>query len=186
MQNIFIIHGAYGNPGENWFPWLKNELKKLGENVFIPKFPTPKNQSLENWLNILAKYKQYFNSETIIVGHSIGVGFLLNVIENLKNPIKSAFFISGWVGELNNPKFDEINKTFVNRNFNWSKIQKNCKKFHVFNSDNDPYVPLELGKSLANYLRTNLIIIKNGGHINSEAEFTKFEYLLEEIKKELK
>jgi len=182
MQNIFIIHGACGNSKENWIPWLKKELEKSGANVFAPNFPTPKNQSLENWLNVLAEYKQYFDSKTIIIGHSVGVGFLLNVLENLKKPVKAGFFVSGWVGNLNDPKFDEINKTFVDRNFDWSKIQKNCKKFYVFHSDNDPYVPLELGKNLANYLRTNLLIIKNGGHINSESGFTKFEVLLEKIR----
>ena len=48
MTNIIIIHGSYGNPNENWFPWLKSELKKLKCNVFVPKFPTPENQSLES------------------------------------------------------------------------------------------------------------------------------------------
>jgi len=40
MANIFIIHGAYGNPDENWIPWLKTELEKLGNRVFVPKFPS--------------------------------------------------------------------------------------------------------------------------------------------------
>lgn len=41
MANVIIIHGAYGNPEENWFPWLKKELEKLDCRVFVPKFPTP-------------------------------------------------------------------------------------------------------------------------------------------------
>jgi predicted alpha/beta hydrolase family esterase len=46
MANIFIIHGSYGNPDENWFPWLKKELEQEGHKVFVPKFPTPEDQSL--------------------------------------------------------------------------------------------------------------------------------------------
>ncbi len=26
MNNIFLIHGSYGNPYKNWLPWLKKEL----------------------------------------------------------------------------------------------------------------------------------------------------------------
>jgi len=65
MRNIFIIHGSYGYPEENWFPWLKKELKKLGDRVFVPQFPIPKekrrNQAwgghdLTGWIKKLNKY----------------------------------------------------------------------------------------------------------------------------------
>ena len=91
MTNVFIIHGAYGHPNENWFPWLKSELEKLGCKVFVPKFPTPENQSLENWLKVFKDYKQYLNENSIVVGHSLGPAFLLNILENLDKPIKAAF-----------------------------------------------------------------------------------------------
>ena len=185
MRNIFIIHGAYGNPEENWFPWLKKKLEEKGCNVFVPTFPTPEKQSLENWLMVMENYKEYFNNETIVIGHSIGVGFLLNVIEKLETPIKAAFFVSGWVGLLNDP-LDEINKTFIDKKFDWVKIRKNCENFYVFNSDNDPYIPLELGQDLADNLETDLILVKNGGHINAKAGFLEFSLLLEKIIKELK
>ncbi len=143
MPNIFIIHGAYGNPGENWFPWLKCELERLGCRVFVPKFPTPANQSLQNWLKIFKGYEQYLNENSIIIGHSLGVAFLLNILEMQNKPIKAAFFVSGFIDLLENPDFDNINKSFIKPNFDWSKIRQNCKKFYVYHSDNDPYVPLE-------------------------------------------
>lgn len=118
------------------------------------------------------------------MGHSIGPAFLLNILEKLNHSIKAAFFISGFIGLLNNP-FDKYNKTFTTNPFNWSKIKKNCKKFYIINSDNDPYVPLEKGKELAKNLNTKLIILKNAGHINEEFGYTKFNFLLKKIKKAL-
>lgn len=187
MTNILIVHGAYGHPGENWFPWLKSELEKLGHRVFVPKFPTPENQSLQNWLNILKDYEQYLDEKSIVVGHSIGPAFLLTVLE--KNKSKAAFFVAGFVGGFTgkwaDPTFDKINKTIAEKKFDWHKIKKNCKKFYSFYSDNDPYVPPEKASELGKYLGVKPILVKNAGHFNEDAGYNKFELLLEKIKNEL-
>ncbi len=185
MANIIIIHGTYGNTEGNWYPWLKSELEKLDCRVFVPKFPTPENQSLENWIRVFERYKQYLNENSIVVGHSLGPAFLLNVLENLDSPIKCSFFVSGFIGLINNPEFDELNKTFTVKEFDWNKIKNNCKKFVVINSDNDPYVPLEKGKELAQNLDTKLVTLKNAGHISKESGHTKLDILLEKIKEQL-
>lgn len=98
MLNAIIIHSSYGNPNENWIPWLKTELIKLQCDVFIPKSPTLKNQSLESWKNIFKEYKQNINENSILIGHSLWPAFLLDVLENLNKPVKPAFFISGFLG----------------------------------------------------------------------------------------
>ncbi|MDD5148166.1 MAG: alpha/beta hydrolase [Candidatus ainarchaeum sp.] len=169
----------------HWFPWLKEKLEELGCRVFVPAFPTPENQSLQNWLAVFQEYQENLDNDSIVVGHSLGPAFLLSILEKAKKPIKAAFFIAGFTGSLGNHSFDEVNRTFVEKNFDWKKIRKNCKSFFVFNSDNDPYVPIEKGKELAEKLGTKLIIVKGAGHFNKAAGYTKFELLLEKIKKEL-
>ena len=94
----------------------------------------------------------------------------------------AAFFIAGFTGLLNNPDFDELNKTFTTKTFDWNNIKHNCQRFFVINSDNDPYVPLEKGETLAKSLNTQLIIIENAGHMNEESGYTEFKYLLKQIK----
>jgi len=185
MTVVFIVHGTGGHPERNWFPWLKAELEKLGCEVFVPRFPTPENQSLKSWMSIFENYEKHLDENSIVVGHSLGPAFLLSVIEKLGHPIKAAFFVAGFLGLLNNPKFDNLNKNFTERHFDWTKIKKNCKKFYLINSDDDPYVPLEKGKELAKYLNGNLTVLNNAGHINQEFGYTKFELLLEMIKKDL-
>ena len=186
MTNVFIIHGAYGNPSENWMPWLKKELGKMGCAVFAPKFPTPENQSLESWLEVFSNYERRLDGDSIVVGHSLGVAFLLNVLEKMeKEPIKAAFFVAGFTGALNDPRFDMINKTFTDRRFDWKEIRKHCRKFFVFSSDNDPYVPPLKGKELAKNLGAEMIVVKNAGHFNEKSGYVKFELLLDKIKKEI-
>lgn len=181
-NNIFIIHGAYGHPGENWFPWLKSELGKIGCSVFVPRFPTPEGQTLESWLKIFGGYEKYMNKDSLVVGHSLGVPFLLSVLE--RKPAKAAFFVAGFASLLGN-RFDDVNKTFVEKDFNWNVIRKNCRKFYIFHSDNDPYVPLEKAEKLAKNLGTGIMLVKNAGHFNEKAGYTRFDLLLERIKNEL-
>ena len=125
MRSAIIVHGSYGTPKDNWFPWLKDELKNLGYEVFIPKFPTPINQNLENWLKVFEHYKNFLDNETILIGHSLGVAFILSILERINSPIKACFLISGFVDKLSIQKFDEVNQTFTQKEFDWNKIRNN-------------------------------------------------------------
>jgi predicted alpha/beta hydrolase family esterase len=181
LQAVFV-HGTYGNPGENWFPWLKTELEKLGYKVVAPSFPTPQDQEPEKWLSILDRAVTTFDDHLIMAGHSLGDALILRKLEQLQQPIRAAFLVSGFLGELGNSQFDPVNAPFFRIPFNWDKIKRNCHSFFVYNGDNDPYVPLEKGRELARHLDTQLHIVKGGGHINESAGFTRFDRLLQDIK----
>ncbi len=181
MATIFIIHGAYGNPQENWFPWLKKELENLGHTVIVPQFPTPENQTLENWLKVFSRYEKNIHEDTIMIGHSIGAAFILNFLAQKEKKIKAAFFVAGFAELLGNPTFDSINNTFMSP-FDWKKIRQHCTKFFVYHADNDPYVPLRFGEQLAKQLHVKLILVKNAGHFNERAGYLKFPQLLEDVK----
>ncbi len=181
-MKVIIIHGAYGSPEENWIPWLKNELEELGYQVVVPQFPTPEGQELNRWLEILNKSIPEWNEDIIFIGHSLGPVLILKKIEELEKPIKAAFLVSGFIGELGLKEFDPINASFFEKGFNWSRIWQNCQKFFVYNSDNDPYVPLAKGEEIAKNLGVKLNIIHNAGHINAAAGYTQFPKLLEDIK----
>ena len=182
MKTAFIIHGSYGNNQENWIPWLKLELEKLNYSVFAPNFPTPEDQNLENWLSIFEEYKRYINEDSIMIGHSLGVAFILNILESLDCKVKACFFISGFISLLDNPEFDEINETFIDKKFKFEKIKNNCKKFFIYHSDNDPYVSIDNAKILAKNLNEEIILVKNAGHFNIKSGYDKFELLLNNIK----
>ena len=181
-MKAIIVHGSYGSPEENWFPWLKKELEKRGFEVFVPKFPTPEGQSLQNWLRDFEQYKKHLGPETILIGHSLGSSFILRILES-GGRAKAAFLVAGFTGKLGDRKFDRINRTFTEPEFNWKKIMENCPSFTVFHSDNDPYVPLEKGKELAEKLGTEPVIMEGAGHFNAKAGYTKFPRLLLEILK---
>jgi uncharacterized protein len=183
-MNFIIIHGIYGNPEENWFPWLKKALESNGHEVIVPKFPTPIGQSLESWLRVLSQYENKINEETVLIGHSLGTPFILNYLEKTNKKIKAAYLVAGYHKLLDN-KFYELNKDFVYKEFNWEKIKSSCWKFFVISSDNDQYIPLETAKDMADILGATFEVVHDGGHLNKEAGYDEFPLLFDSILLEL-
>ena len=177
-MNFFIIHGVYANPDANWFPWLKKELESRGYGVIVPKFSTPLNQSLENWMRAFSQYEDNINEETVLIGHSLGATFILNYLEKTNKKIKAAYLVAGFY-KLIESQYDELNKSFLDKEFDWEKIKNNCGKFFVFASDNDEYIPFEVSKELADKLGAEFNIVPNGGHLNKDAGYYEFQLLLE-------
>lgn len=184
-MNFFFIHGAYGNPEENWFPWLKSKLEKLGHEVIVPQFPTPENQAFENWMKVIEPHLSTFSSDTVLVAHSLGPVFAVSLLERISVKIRACFFVAGFTGKLGIEKFDSINATFTEKEFDWEKIKRNCAEFFVYGSDNDPYVPQKMEEEFARNLGTELVLIRGAGHFNEKAGYTTFPRLLEDISQRL-
>ncbi|MFP3950012.1 MAG: RBBP9/YdeN family alpha/beta hydrolase [Candidatus Micrarchaeia archaeon] len=182
-MKFFIIHGAGGYPEENWFPWLKAELEKQGHEVVVPWFPTPENQALENWMNVMEPYIRTFNSDTVLVAHSLGPAFAVSLLERINVKIRACFFVAGFTGNLGIEEFDSINTTFMEKEFNWEKARRICSEFFVYGSDNDPYVPLEMEEDFAINLGTKMTVVNGAGHFNKKAGYAEFPRLLEDIQK---
>jgi predicted alpha/beta hydrolase family esterase len=181
MNNIFIFHGTGGNPKENWFHWLKDELEKKGCKVFIPKFPNSDKPLLKPWLSELEKYQDKFDEHTIFVGHSLGGLFLLRVLERLDKPVKAAIIVSGSAG-VKPIKFYDGDYNFSNGfEFDWKKIRSSAGQFVVYHSDNDPFISLGNGELIAKKLGAKLNFIPNAGHFNAMAGYTKFDKLFEKV-----
>lgn len=182
IQKAFIIHGTNGSSKENWFPWLKEELEKVNIETIAPDFPTGDMQSLDGWLKTFQPYTGRIDSDCIFVGHSLGPAFILSLLERIDTRIHAAFLVAPFVTMLGIEQFDRLNKTFVQKKFDWERIRTNCADFIVYASDNDPYVSLERSRFVADHTGAKFKVVHGAGHFNAAAGYTKFEQLLEDIK----
>ncbi len=188
MSNVFIIHGSYGYPGENWFPWLKDELEKLKQRVFVPQFPVPTKPDLaygghdiEKWLKTFEKYSQYVDNETIIVAHSRGCVFSYHFLMRKKHPIKAVFLVAPWMFyHWYPPGWNKVD-SFHKHPFNWEQIKRGSRYFEVFQSSNDD-TPVDEGRQLANKLGAKFVLVENAGHFNTRSGYSKFPLLFEHIR----
>ena len=184
MKYIFINHGYMGNTEENWFPWLKKEVEK-NIKCIIPNYPIDRDKHFyDYWKKELNRYLDYINEDTILIGHSSGCAFTIKYL--IKNNIKINKLIL--VCGFNNYYSDDINDfhNIVNKTFYVSddelvKIKDLCNEIICIYGDNDPYIPQNVFKDLANKLEAKELIIHNGGHLNKEAGYDKFEEILKYI-----
>lgn len=179
MANFILIHSTAGNPDEAFYPWLRKELEKKKHKVYVPFFPTPIGQTLDNWLREFEPYWEYVNEETIFVGRSIGPAFILRLLEMTNVKVKAAFLIAGFCSDIGLDEFKPLTDSFIKKPFNWRKIRKNCGRFFVYSSDNDRFVPLKNGRELAKRLGTRMALVRGADHF----WLKKFPQLLKDVEK---
>ena len=178
----FFVHSTGGSPQETFYPWLKRELEKLDFKVDAPQFPMPEYQTLDNWMDVARPFFKNFDETTIMLGRSVGCPMVLRILEAVDVKINAAFLVASFSSGPFTPDFQTVLKTFVEKPWAWAKIRGNAKRFFVYHSDNDPYLPLEKGEEVARNLKTDLTLVKGAGHFGLNGGFTQFPLLLKDVK----
>src|SRR3989344_1795964 len=179
MKKVFIIHGFEGSPNGGWRPWLMGELEKQEIYACALSMPTPENPVCAEWVDEISRHiERNTDDEIYLVGHSLGAPAILRYLESAQaKKISWAVLVSGPSEKNNNRKID----SFLNKNFDFVGIKSNCKKFAIIHGDNDPNVPLENAKFLSQELNGELVIVKNGGHLNGSAGWMKLPQCIETL-----
>lgn len=178
-MTVLILHGIQGHAGIHWQKWLNDQLAAKGHKVLMPNLPNAEHPDRSEWLRIVKEVIADCDlSDLVIVGHSLGVVTALDFIEQSPASIKALISVSGFSKDYN----AELNSYFLKeKEINFEKVRKNLKKAVVIYGDNDPYVPQEILKLLADKLNVKPTIIKSGGHLNTDAGFSTFPELLKII-----
>src|ERR1700733_14346949 len=138
QSNVIIVHGAYGHPFENWFNWMKTELESLGIECVVPQLPTPNGQELKNWLHLFNfTVSPMITPDTILIGHSLGAAFLLRWLEQTNHSVFSTILAGSFIGAVGIQKFDKINESFFENEFDWHSIINKSKQFFCYHGSND-------------------------------------------------
>lgn len=178
-EKYIILHGSFGSKDGNWFPWLKEQLEKDNKKVELPQMPVGVgNQNFENWSNVLDKLN--IDENTCIIAHSIAPIFVCKYLIRNKIKVRKLIFVCGFNNYLGiDADFDTVNKPmFIDE---YKDVKNYCDDVVCFYSDNDPYVKFEIEKEFADGVSNEQYVIKNGGHINAESGYTKFEEILKVI-----
>lgn len=185
-MNVIIVHGAndseksaFEGGRENtrhWFPWLKNELNKREIKVSSELYPKDWEPNYEEWKQIFERND--INESTILVGHSLGCGFILRWIAENKKKVKKVILVAPYI--LDTPKLSGL-RNMVSFEFD-SSLNDLWDELVVFSSEDDYDFILNSVKEINNKLKPKHLSFKNKGHF-TKGDMGKEEFpeLLEEI-----
>lgn len=176
---IFIPGNGGGTPKDNWFPYLKIELEKLGIKVIDKDFPDNQLARKKYWLPFIKELGA--DEHTILIGHSSGAVASMRYAEN--NKILGSALAGACYTDLG----DENEKLsgYYNRPWVWEKIKSNQKWVVQFASTNDPWIPVQEARYIHEKLITQYFEFTDQGHFGGDYLKETFPELLEAIKVKL-
>ena len=175
MSNLkFVIVPGNGG-GEvrnaNWYGWLQRKLESAGHQCQLENMPDPVVARESVWLPFMEK-ELGCDENTIIVGHSSGSEAAMRYAETHK--VHGIVLVSACVTDLGDA--NEAASGYYNRPWNWESIKANVQNIAQFGSHDDPFIPWEEQKEVAEGLSSNLFEFTDKGHfMNSRfPELLKF------------
>lgn len=178
---VIMIHGNGGGNGSlHWFPWVKQELEKLGIEVLSPDFPDPIEAKSSVWLPFIESLGA--DESTILIGHSSGALAAMRYAED-HNILGSVL-----VGAAHTDLGEESERIsgYFDTPWQWDKIKQNQKWIIQFHSTDDPYIPIEEARLIHEKLDTKYQEFTDQGHFgNFDHAKMEFPELLKAIQDKL-
>lgn len=147
MRNAILIHGKpdkeeYYSPNFpsssnfHWFPWLQKQLLINAIPTQTPEMFNAWKPDYKIWSNEFEKYD--INTDTLLVGHSCGAGFIIQWLSEHKDiSVEKVVLVAPWLGSQENSNAED---SVINGFFDFEidpKLLERITKISVFYSDND-------------------------------------------------
>ncbi len=183
-----ILHGTGSSHANNWFPWVKGELEKLGYDVWVPDLPRADHPNIERYNKFLLS-KDWDFQNNLIVGHSSGAVEILGLLPALPKDVvvNTVILVGSFTKRLvKDPSWAMLKELFY-KPFDFEAIKKKAKQIIFVHSEDDPYCPIEQAQELHKKIGGEFIKFKGRGHFSSHLDprFSKFPELIDIIKQKV-
>ncbi len=187
---VFIIHGWGGKPEEAWFPWLKKKLEAKGISVYVPAMPDTEHPAIDKWVPYLAAQVGWPDTNTYLVGHSIGVQTILRYLQTLDRPVGGVVAVAGFFtlipGSLDGPGEEKQAKPWLETPIDTDKVKQNTNKIIAIFSDTDKFVGLENVDYFKKRLGAQTFVLNKKGHMGSSDGIQELPEILEAVEEIMK
>jgi len=146
--NVVIVHGNGGLTAEDlWYPETKAELEAAGLEVVTPTMPDNVRARASEWLPFMSKVLN-IGEETIVVGHSSGAVAAMRYAET--NGIYGSILVASSHTDLGITS--EAQSGYFDKPWDWESIRAHQNWIVQFAAPNDPYIPIEEPRHIAEQL----------------------------------
>jgi len=176
-KKILLLHGWGGSNYPHWQSWLASELAKDYGCVNFLKFSDFENPKYDVWRYEAKKALNDFRPD-IVICHSLANTLwfhLCNEANNLQE-VEKLYLVAPPSLQCSINELDEFFPLCAPKRLY-------TKESLLITSTNDPYMTQKEAKELQEKLNIPMKIIQDGGHINADSGFGKWEWMLKELQK---
>lgn len=177
---IFIFPGN-GNSHidtDNWYGWVRDELRERGYEVFARDMPDPLDAHANIWIPYIAEVVGG-DENVILIGHSSGAVAILRYLETHK--ALGSIIVGANYTDLGFP--EEKAAGYYSDPWLWKKIKLNAGWITQFCSRDDPYISEMEFRFIHEQLGTKYCEYPGRGHfmVDDNPANNTFKELIEEI-----
>ena len=170
MSNrTLILHGWGGSDHPHWQSHLASEIAKDYGTVSFPLLDNCHFPSKNRWIRQVKKILEEFQPTTVVC-HSLANTLWFWLCQEEIITIEKLFMVSP-------PSLQTTEDTI--KTFFPCNVPQNihAKEVCLIVSDNDPWIKLDEAENMAKAIDAQYIVIENGGHINADSGFGKWDLI---------
>jgi predicted alpha/beta hydrolase family esterase len=178
-KKVLLLHGWGGSDYPHWQSWLAGEIARDYGCVNFLRFLDAQQPKLQVWMQQLEDTLEDFRPD-IVVCHSLAntLWFHLCAQKELRE-VEKLYLVAP---PSLHCSIAELSQFFP------LELPKNlyAKEALLITSTNDPYLTQQEAVTLKNRLNIPMEVIQNGGHLNAESGYGKWEWMLKELQNSIK
>ena len=176
LPKAILIHGNGGSTaGDIWLPWLERELTRLGLDVINRTFPDNVKARATFWLPFLDELGA--DEHTILIGHSSGAVAAMRYAETHR--LAGSVLVGVCHTDLGDS--GEAASGYYRAPWQWQRIREHQSWIGIFNSVDDPCIPVGEARFVAAQLRCSYFEFTDRGHFMD----TEVPEVLQFVKRQL-
>ena len=178
-KRALLLHGWGGSNFPHWQSWLAGEIAKDYGYVYFLKFSDFDTPKYDVWMQELQTALEEFKPD-IVICHSLAntLWFHYCQTQRLEKKLQKLYLVAPPSMDC---ALDELSEFFPAT----LPSSLNAADTLLITSTNDPYMTQDEAQNLQKKLGVETKVLENAGHINADSGFGKWEWMLQELQKEL-